>query len=259
MNTPANEIIAQQLIAESGISFQCRVMEAFRQAGWTVLLSPYYLDPATDKAREIDLLAERDYRIQNTFGVPKGVRLRLHVECKYISQVTTFWFDACDELRCYEHIRSTTPFPRNNVFIEEHHYRTGPRGVAKLFATERSRGDDQDPIYKALNQVLSGYFQHRSLPPLIPARGHEQVTLLQYPVIVVSDFSRFFRTDVRANAPVEEIAQNFLLETNYAFRTPAGAQRSEYLLTDVVELSGLHAFFGQLQREIDALTKILVD
>lgn len=259
MNAPANDVIAQQLVAESGISFQCRVMETFRQAGWTVLLSPYYLDPATDKAREIDLLAERDYQIPNAFGGPKGVRVRLHVECKYLSQVTTFWFDACDETRCYELIQRTTPFLRNNIFIEEHHYRTGPRAVAKLFATERSRGEDQDPIYKALNQVLSGYFQHRALPPLIPARGPEQVTLLQYPVIVVSNFERFFRTDVRANAPVQQIAQNFLLETNYAFRTPTGAPRSEYLLTDVIELGRLNMFFEQIQREVDGVANILGD
>ena len=50
--------IAKEIIAKSGNNFHSKVVERFRASGWSVSISPYYLDGSTNKAREIDLVAE---------------------------------------------------------------------------------------------------------------------------------------------------------------------------------------------------------
>ena len=88
----------RNIITESGNSFHCRVATAIRQSGWTVSLSAYYVDAATDKAREIDIIAERLYPMptRNMNQPPRALIVRLYIECKYTTQDTVFWFDQMD-------------------------------------------------------------------------------------------------------------------------------------------------------------------
>jgi hypothetical protein len=48
---------AENIVKESGNTFQAKVATYFRSMQWNVMLSPYYLDNATDRARELDLVA----------------------------------------------------------------------------------------------------------------------------------------------------------------------------------------------------------
>ena len=48
-----------QLIKTSGNNFHAKVARWFRTNGWHIVISPYYMDQTQNKAREIDLIAEK--------------------------------------------------------------------------------------------------------------------------------------------------------------------------------------------------------
>jgi hypothetical protein len=252
--------VAKRIAAESGNAFHCRVANAFRDRGWATMLSPYYIDGSTDKVREIDLLAEKAFPVPGEFSrVPKSVRVRLHIECKYITQHVVYWFDSRDDRRALEWIFTNTPFRRNNTFVKDHHHLRGVTSVAKLFATEGKRSEDNDPIFRALNQCLNGFIQNRGGDWLLPANEHEEVHLLEYPVIVCSDFATFFRTDIRAAQDPEPIADNFLLELNYAFVDRAGVSRRDYFLVDLIAFPSLDGFLAAIESEVQAAKMLVGD
>ena len=47
------------IVEESGNSFHCKVARYLKEKEWTILVSPYYMDSATDKPREIDIVAQK--------------------------------------------------------------------------------------------------------------------------------------------------------------------------------------------------------
>ena len=55
MNEKSRDKI-QEIIEASGNNFHASVIKFLREKEWFVLISPYYNDYATDKAREIDIL-----------------------------------------------------------------------------------------------------------------------------------------------------------------------------------------------------------
>lgn len=252
--------VANKIARESGNAFHCRVANAFRERGWATMLSPYYIDGSTDKAREIDLLIEKAFPAHSQDGrLPKGIRVRLHVECKYITQHVVFWFDSRDDRRAYEWIFSNTPFRRDNTFVNEHHHIRGVTNVAKLFATDGKRAEDNDPIFRALNQCLNGFIHNRGGEWLIPTEGHEEIHLLEYPVIICSEFAKFFRTDIANGQDPEPLKGNFLLEMNYAFVAKGGASRRDYFLVDVVEFAALDAFVAAIENEVKGAAVLVGD
>jgi hypothetical protein len=256
---------AKKLISESGNSFQCKVVNYFRAAGWTVLLSPYYVDVSTDKTREIDLIVEKAYGVEDIWsGVGrKVIVVRLFVECKYIVHGVVFWFDAMDRILAKEWIYGNTCFTRDNSITDSHHYLLGSRPVAKLFATVQQKGDENDAMFRTVNQCISGYVHSRSRGLLLPPRSARvDVTVLNYPVVVCSDFAKFFATNVADTSNSVEptnLRDNFLLEVNYAYlnRLNATAPTLEYFLIDVVEFSGLDGLLTSLGSEA-AAAKLMV-
>lgn len=253
-----NDAISR-LVAESGNSFHCRVANAFRERNWATLLSPYYIDESTDKAREVDLVVEKRFPVDGTFGKPKTIRIRLYVECKYITQNVVFWFDQRDNGRAYGWVHRNTPFRKGNTLAEEHHHIKNVSTVAKLFATDTKRNEDNDPIFRALNQCLNGYVHNKGQELLIPAKNAEQVTLVEYPLIVVSSFSMFYRTDVQSSMPPEPITDNFLVELNYAFVDKTKTTRRDYFLVDVASFDTLDKYLAAIDHEVAHMRLLLED
>jgi len=251
---------ATRIIEGSGNNFHCKVAKFFADADWRVQISPYYVDPSTDKTREIDLIAERLYPTTDTWGRIDGyIRLRLHVECKYIAQGTVFWFGDQDVAAARSWVARRTPFKEDNVYINEHHYLKGVKHVAKLFATERSGGNvENEPIFKALNQTLNALLNSRGF---ISERKHVKCkATVEYPVIVCSAFDQFARTPINGDGSVSRIDDNFLLEVNYAYLTRETARPfSEYFLIDVVEYHRLPEFLSLLENEVSGFVEMLKD
>ena len=83
---------AKKLASESGNNFHVKVAREMMQANdWKITVSPYYMDQTQSKAREIDLILERQVTSFN-----HKVPVRLFIECKYIPppSCSVFWFAA---------------------------------------------------------------------------------------------------------------------------------------------------------------------
>src|SRR5512143_4062633 len=83
-----------KLVAASGNNFHAKVARWMQADGWHVTVSPYYMDQTQNKAREIDLVAEKLWPVMDHWGrQPVGdVAVRLFVECKFIPSYSVFWF-----------------------------------------------------------------------------------------------------------------------------------------------------------------------
>jgi len=241
-------------------NFHSKVVKTFRAKGWHTRVSPYYLDGATNRAREIDLIAERFW---NPFGLPGKLSLRLHtklfVECKYVSENTVFWFDEKDSAAARRWLVENTPLPNpDNAYTARHHYVAGEPMVAKLFET-KARSTEREYMYKALNQALHSMVYLRRKGSIIPAErlDHRPSFVVEYPVIVVNSFEKFFRVNMGNLNEVTPIDANFLLEVNYAFLDASKKDRNEYFLIDVVSLDRIDAFFEGLGSDVEAMTPSL--
>ncbi len=144
----------KNLVRQSGNNFHCQVTNYLSQKGWQTQVSPYYLDGATNKAREIDLIAEKSWSHNGPFNYG-SIHIKLFIECKYIPQINVFWFDTKDREAAKKWLASNTPFKENNSCIEGHHYLSQSESVAKLFASKKVPNVENETIYKALNQSLN--------------------------------------------------------------------------------------------------------
>jgi len=262
---PNGEDKYQEIINRSGNTFHCKVSNFFRDQGWSVMISPYYIDTATDKAREIDLLCEKVWQsVPSPWAKPIGFRVQLFIECKYVDRDTVFWFDRRDDARISREINRQIPVFKDNAYADKHHYNTAALiGLGKLFASGKGQGgggEDREPIYLALNQVLGGLSQLRGIGTLTPIpSGYRQITV-KYPVIVCSTFERFRRTEIVGASDPQTIADNFLLEVDYAYSLAVPERGDttirQYSLIDVVAYDLLSQFIQRLEREGQAVASL---
>jgi hypothetical protein len=243
--------IAKKIIEGSGNSFHSRVAQWLQENQWHVVISPYYMDQSQSKAREIDLIAERAVPIKDPFGRWEGdVVIRLYIECKFINSHSVFWFTEKDKRAAKQLVCRAGNFRPDNMYTEEHHYISTCDSVAKVFATE-SKSQEQEPFYKALNQVLNAYVSMQSRPatsPNLRESNHGSRIYLNFPVVICSDFSRLFRTDFFQITEPSAIAENFQLEVQYAYTDVAGNPRDDYFLIDFVGFDQLDAFCQKIIR-----------
>lgn len=249
----------RDLVSGSGNAFHCQVATYFRKRAWAVLLSPYYVDNATGRAREIDLLCERLWEFKNPHNprVSRLLRMQLLVECKYIPDDTStvFWFDKGDVESTRELIVTGAPPLRGRSTIKQHHYYTRRTpDVAKLFASNFRRGEEKEPIYMALNQCLGALIQLAGFPSLTTqqATDVESTITCRYPIIVCSSFDRFRRTDLQGADPAP-LNDSFLMEVNYAFTNSANRPLRKYALIDVVSWKVIDQFLDDLEIEVEAV------
>lgn len=162
MNIP-NEVAT--LIQNSGNNFHAKVARWFIDNDWHIVVSPYYMDQSQNKAREIDLIAEKPWPVTDILGQTIGyVAVRLFVECKFIPSYSVFWFADKDMKSAKELVLSSGSFSENlmGINIGNHHYLERESKVAKLFSTSANKNHENDLFYKALNQSISAMVSMRS-------------------------------------------------------------------------------------------------
>ena len=55
----------KEIIDNSGNDLHQEIVDFLRSVGWEVKSSPYYNDPATNKPREIDIIAKKQFKATN--------------------------------------------------------------------------------------------------------------------------------------------------------------------------------------------------
>lgn len=243
-----------KLVSESGNNFHAKVARWLQADGWHVSVSPYYMDQTQNKAREIDLVAEKLWPVHAHFGKhPVGdVAVRLFIECKFIPSHSVFWFTEKDAEAAESLVLSSGPFRQNNIHTKRHHYLAQSPNVAKLFATSVGRSADNDPYYRALNQVLNAMVSMRGgqiAVPEIKNRRRGPMALLEFPVVVCSSFNQAYGVDFYTDSAPQRIKDNFQLEIQYAYLDKGGAQRNEHLLLDFVEFDQLKSFVTGIEED----------
>ena len=80
-----------KLVRNSGNNFHTKVARWLSDNDWHVVVSPYYMDQTQNKAREIDLIAEKLWPVRDMFDRPMDdVAVRLFIECKFIPSHSVF-------------------------------------------------------------------------------------------------------------------------------------------------------------------------
>jgi len=246
----------EELLEKNGNGFHSRVVNQLREQTWTVQVSPYYSDNFTDKPREIDIIAERVFQVREVFDQFLGImKVRLFVECKYVLGDTVFWFDGKDDAAARRHVLhiSGTSEP-NDLIVQGYHYLDSVP-VAKLFASEKGR-EDNEWMSRAINQILNALVYYRNKSDIIPHRDHVQVLhRISFPIIVVNSFENFYKMDMSTpDAPPVKITEPFQLEVNYAYKDEENKPRDEYFLIDVVSFDTLLAHLTVIeQRDITSV------
>lgn len=258
----ANEqLTPEELVKKSGNNFHYQVVKFLREKGWAVSVSPYYNDNLTDKPREIDIVAEKEFNAHTLGGFQwlGTVNVKLFIECKYINKDIVFWFDSVNKEGIINRLTTDTPLesPQLNSGIEKHRYWNIER-VAKLFASQQDKTQENEIIYKALNQSLNAmvYYRHGH-QSIIPKQSHKAVKVLHtinYPIIVCNDFSQLYKVDVDSEAPPINVKDNFQLEINYAYYNQDKRSITEYFLVDVVSFLSLEQLLKDIEdKDIDTI------
>ena len=244
-----------ELIQNSGNSFHAKVAQWFMKNKWHVVVSPYYMDQTQGKAREIDLVAEKLWPVTDMHGHPsEHLAVRLFLECKYVASTSVFWFADKDRQAALERVCADGTFRRSNAYTEEHHYLSQSQRVAKVFSSSNAKAAENDPFYKALNQVLNAMASMSGYEVTIPSfkkKGQPPKALLEFPVVVCSSFDAMYSVDFLADPQPVPVKDNFQLEVRYAYMNKKGFQRDDYFLVDFVAFDKL----AELERALDVDAK----
>lgn len=233
------------LIRNSGNNFHAKVARWFADQGWHVVVSPYYMDQSLNKAREIDLIAEKVCATITNYSDRKvgDVVVRLFVECKYVPLAAVFWFADKDIEEATELLCANGVFRKRNLYTEKHHYLSKSPKVAKLFATSKDKQNENEPFYRALNQAFNAMVSMRGRSISIPAvkkQSTGRLEVLEFPVVVCNSFENMYSVDFYTDSTPSKILENFQLEVRYAYFDHAQNQRDEYFLLDFVEFDKLN-------------------
>jgi hypothetical protein len=249
-----------KLLKENGNNFHAKMARWLKDHHWHVIVSPYYMDQTQNKAREIDLIAEKFWPGIDMFGRPAGdVVVRLFIECKYVFSHSVFWFAEKDQESALNLVCASSPFRADNMYTKQHHYLTQSPKVAKLFATSSKKAPENEPFYKALNQVLNAMVSMRGQPVSIPglkeSKRAPQVAI-EFPAVVCSSFDQLYAVDFYMESQPEVIKDNFQLEARYAYIDRQNKQRDDYFLLDFVEFSQLEKFAEAIDEDAKVAARL---
>lgn len=244
----------EELIRGSGNNFHAKVARWLVQNGWHVVVSPYYMDQSQNKAREIDLIAERMVPIRDFSGKTKGhVVAKLFIECKFVASPSVFWFSNKDNEAAKELVYSQGPFRENNTYTQKHHYLSKSQRVAKLFASSTSKNSESEPFYKALNQALNAMVSMSGQPvstPFFKKSGYWPDLVIEFPVVVCNSFDNLYSVDFDSESKPEQLKESFQLEVRYAYVDRSGGKRDDYFLLDFVPFDQLGALTHAIDEDL---------
>jgi hypothetical protein len=257
-----NQQDIQNFAKQHGNRFHAEVVLHLRKNGWNVTVSPFYRDIATDKAREVDVIAGKVFYVPRGLGFqPFAFPVMLVIECKYVNKEILFWFDTKDSRQARDLITRSFPELRDNANIEKHHWYPLNEDVAKLFANINLNKDERQPenevIFSSIDKVLNSLIYYRNKPsedlPINP--GAVRKGRIYYPLVLVDRFSKLYKTTFgqpEATQPLDEESW-FPAEVNYAYTNLVGGRfrfpKFEYFLVDIVNFARFDQYLTLLERE----------
>jgi hypothetical protein len=231
-----------ELIKNSGMITHYKIVSVLKNNGWNILVSPYYYDNFSDKAREIDIIAEKLFPLSYS---RKSLCVQLFIECKYIDKEVVFWFDDKNIDRAIGLVESDLYLRVNtDCTLKDLHYLT-KENVAKLFSPNANK---EDIVFKAVSQCLNSmvYYKENYVKPI--NESSSILKIIRYPVIICDKFNNLVSADLE-NDKYQEISDNFLLELNYTYLDSDKKPKSRFFLIDVVDINKVVNFLGIVENE----------
>jgi len=242
-----NEEKIKQVIAKSGNDLHVEAERMLKKAGWHVTSSMYYIDSSTEKARETDIIATKDWDINDNFGKKVlTLRARLFIECKKISEPVVIWtkdktIDAAEDLARDNNILRGEEYINysDNIPPQIHHYLT-PNKV--IYQWDTIKEEQNDFLFKGVDSCLKSllFFKHRF-------RNTHYV--IDYPIIIIDPLSVLKERD-SSKIGASPVDCNQQIELYYSYLPISGGDKTSYFLVDVVELAKLNDF-QQMLRDND--------
>lgn len=254
----------KESLENSGHSLHADVVSKLRGEKWRVLVGPHYSDNFTDKPREIDIIAEKDfyvheYRGNTTLGT---ITVRLFIECKYISSTTVLWLDAKDKIKAGNLIESHGLNNPNRVSGRvNHHYFTDESVVKLTSSVGNTKNEEKEVINQAINQSLNALIYYKNKYEIVPRENTKIRTgdiskTVDYPIVVTKTYDKLFSTDLGNIDNIKIVNKPFQIEVNYAFLDEDRKRRNEYFLIDMVKSEELISF---LKEKIESGDKDLLE
>lgn len=248
---PKNTDKIQEIINKSGNNLHSQVVKFLRKNEWTVLISPYYCDNQTNKAREIDIIAEKEYDVFTTSQEYGTLNVKLYIECKYLNDELVFWFDEKDIVSAEKMVIETTCIPENIKAIpigdRQHHY-FSRNNVAKLFSSDTKKFHENEDFFRAVNQTLNGMIYHRKKGSIIGSRKQKKFQhMAHYPLILCNNFDKLYKISIGEQEYHKIDTSDFELEINYSYiGNSARVMFDKYFLIDVVDFTKFEKYLEKI-------------
>lgn len=246
-------------IKDSGNQLHLKVARLLEKEGWTVQISPYYVDELTAAPREIDIVASLRIPIKNTFGKEKDYFwIHIIVECKHLTKEAVFYefgdkppFSAVKAIRIGNLKRSE--IIDNKAFASDHHYVKAGTS-ARLYDIERGEiSSNTDDIYKSITQAIKALiFEEHSF------QGKTGGRALFYPVVVYEGIDGIWSLSGTSDPDPDkaELKKRNLYTLQYGYRDLGNSDiRKELFIVDYVHWDALPELLTDIHEDKTSLFK----
>lgn len=232
------------IIMNSWHTFHVEVVSFLKDNWWNTLISPYYNDSRTNKAREIDIIAQKDF-VFTIFEWTYKIRVELFVECKYNKNLTLFWFDDINYESAISLITNMNKIEKTNTYHDKSHYISSDKKVAKLYASSKDKDIENEPFFKWINQVLNWFLYYRN--DYKYGIFDEPDIIMKLPIIICNNFDNVFRIDIWSKQAASKIILPFFsIEVDYNYIAHDNTPKNEYFLIDIIDFKNFNMFIKSL-------------
>lgn len=251
------EFNLEEFISNHGNSFHIKTVKFLTQQNWQTQISPYYNDNQTDRAREIDIVAEVE-SIKVDLGTTNSRKIihQLFIECKKISKETVFWMGNknTDEAKAFvkTNFHLTTQHDNNSGLKLFHNLNKDK--VVKLFASSKNPHTKEE-VFEALNQILNGtiYFRSKHNKSITASQSQLRSNFSYYtytPIILCENFNNIHLINIDDNQKATANDPYYEIEVNYSYKNRDGNDCSEYFLIDFVNFEKFGDYLGLINEDI---------
>lgn len=225
------------IIQKSGHDFHLKVSNFLKEAGWEITNSPHYNDPDSDKSREIDIEAKKEYTVTYDSFDKRGEKIivKLYIECKYIKSPVVFWFKEKNKEKAIELAKDNLIMEDKPDYAGENHHYVEGSAAAELWQQENN-----DIIADAKHKVLKAL--------IVSQNDNSEYYEIKYPIIVVNNLELLAKREA-GEKNYSEINNNFQIEINYSYKDNKKNDIKKYFLIDLVSYNLLADFLRELENK----------
>lgn len=249
MNKEHEKIL--NLINGSGHLFHQKVSDLLKRLKWSVVDSQFYNDPDTNKAREIDIVAEKEFPVGDVWYDEADIKktkivVRLIIECKYITSSIVFWVKEKDNTKAMALVKD------NGILSNKpDYYLTAEKNkkfhyLETKIVTSQWTQENKDVLQDAMHKTLKALIFDNEF-----SKSHYEI---KYPVVVVNNFEKIKKVENESDN-YSDVTDSFQIESNYSYKNSAGKNTMEYFLIDVVNYDLLENFIEKLEKNDIAILK----